>query len=99
VRMGAAREPFGGDPSVGTISSDNYRTFAVMLVSYSMDYICPIGVALPCDIMSLLPVYPKGQSSGSKYTMTAEGTVVTASPDSQGVMMWQTALDERIGIP
>jgi len=98
VRMNTAREAYSGDPTEGSILPDNYLNFAVILATYSMDYTCPVGVAQPCDIVSMLPVYPKGQSSSSIYTLEARGTVVTAPPDSQGVMIWQTALNEHIGV-
>ena len=63
-----------------------------------MDYLCPIGVSPPCEITSMLPVYPKGTIPGSIYSRLAKGGVMTASPDSQGVMIWQTAMDQKVGV-
>jgi len=96
--MKPSREAFDGDPTANTITNDNYKTLASVLAVYSMDYMCPIGVARPCAITNMLPVYPKDASAGSPYTLVARGHVTTAPPDSQGVMMWQTAVDERVGV-
>ena len=96
--MNPSREPFSGDPTAGTISANNYRSTAVVLALYSMDYTCPIGVPRPCKITGMLPVYPKGASENGPYKMMARGKVMTAPPDSQGVMMWQTALDQTVEV-
>ena len=106
VMLSPGREPFLGDPTEGKVDKDNYKYFSTLLATYSMDYSCPIDVAAPCAMVAVLPVYPKGSGVygrpgadlNTPYKLLASGGVTTAPPDSQGVMMYKTAVDERLGV-
>ena len=84
VLLGPGREPFSGDPTLGSISGLNFLTHSVILAAYNMDYTCPLGRTSPCPIEALLPVYPKGFGQwgrpGADRT-TAYKLEVTPTPD------------------